>query len=366
MKSDVLIIGGGVIGLAIAREMRKRGAMSVAVLERGLVGNEASSAAAGMLALQAETDRADSFFDFCTASNRMYPDYAASLQQETGIDIELDRTGTLFLAFTEDDSIELSRRHDWQKSVSLAVSRLSAAEVLALEAAINPDVREALLFPTDWQVENRKLIAALSAYAVTNGITLIENCETVALIRKDGRVEGVKTASAEHFGDTVILATGAWTSLIEDPAGELPNIKPIKGEIVTFGLERGLLRHVVYSPRGYVVPRSDGRIIAGATVEDVGYDKSITPAAEQSISRSAFEIAPKLRELEIKERWAGLRPYGPEGRPVIGRLPSAENLIVATGHYRNGILLAPATAKLVADIFESRESEFADAFSPNH
>lgn len=364
MKADVLIVGGGVIGLAIAREMKRRGAGSIAVLERGLLGNESSHAAAGMLAVQAETDRADRFFDFCNISNISFPQYASALLEETGVDIELDTTGTLYLAFDENDSEETGHRFEWQKAAGLNVEKLSAADVLALEPSVNPSVREALLFPNDWQVENRRLVSALAAYAVANGITVIENCDASEVIMEGPRAIGVRTAATEHFGDTVILATGAWTPHIEIPGATLPEIKPIKGEIISFGPERGLLRHVIYSPRGYVVPRSDGRILAGATVEDVGFDKSVTGAALNSISANAIEIAPRLKDLEIRDRWAGLRPHGPGGRPVIGKLPNAENVIVAAGHYRNGILLAPATAALVADIFEERNSEFAEVFAP--
>lgn len=351
------------IGLSVAAELSRRGVGSVTLLERGLVGKESSAAAAGMLASQAETDSADDFFRFCRASARLYPEFASSLAASTGIDIELDTTGTLYLSLGEGDSRKLARRREWQEAAGLKVERLAREDVLSLEPSANPEVREALFFPEDWQVENRKLVAALAAFCISKGVSIIENSGAASLIFEGGRASGVRTAGAAHTGGVVILAAGAWTPMIESGPAVIPEVKPIKGEIVSFGTERGLVRHVMYSPRGYVVPRSNGRILAGATVEEVGFDKSPTSAAEESISSAAFDIVPRLKTLEIKERRAGLRPMARDGRPIIGWVPGARGLIVAAGHYRNGILLAPATAALVSDIIEEKHSEFAEAFA---
>lgn len=364
MKADTIIIGGGVIGLAIARELRLRGARSIAVLERGLVGREASYAAAGMLAVQAETDRADRFFDFCRYSNSIYRGYAAALLSDTGVDIEFDGTGTLYLAFDEHDAAELRSRYEWQRGAGLNIARLDREQIVELEPAVNDSVLEGLLFPDDCQVENRKLVDALAAFARANDISVIEGCDVVSVKTEGGRATGIRTPTNEHTGDNVILASGAWTSLIDVPGAPLAGFKPIKGEILSYGPSRGLLRHVIYSPRGYLVPRSDGRVLAGATVEDAGFDKTVTLSAEESIKTSALEILPRLCELEIRDRWAGLRPWAPGGRPAIGRVPGFENLIVASGHYRNGILLAPATAELVADLVSGEHNDFGEEFAP--
>lgn len=364
MNAETIIIGGGVIGLSIARELRLRGATSVAVLERGLVGHESSYAAAGMLALQAETDRADRFFDFCRRSNSVYRDFADALLSETGIDVEYDGTGTLYLAFDEADAEELRARHSWQSAAGLNITRLERKDVLDLEPSVNESVEEGLLFPDDCQVENRKLVDALAAFARANGITIIEGCDVVSVKTEGSRVTGVRTVTTEHGCGNIILASGAWTSLLDVPGRPLEGFKPVKGEILSFGTSRGLLRHVVYSPRGYLVPRTDGRILAGATVEDAGFDKTTTSAAEECIQANAFEILPKLGELEIRDRWAGLRPWVRDGRPLIGAVPGFENMIVAAGHYRNGILLAPATAELVADLVSGSENEFKGDFIP--
>lgn len=366
MTTDFIIIGGGVIGLSIARELRRRGAGSVTVLERGLVGNEASHAAAGMLAPQAEADRADRFFEFCMRSGRAYPRLAEELLAETGIDIELDRTGTLYLAFDENDAAELESRRRWQADAGLDVSALTKEDVLSLEPSVSPETVGGLLFPNDGQVDNRKLIAALHASLRALGADVIEGCDVTGIIADSaGRVGGVRTRTTEHAAGTVVLATGAWTSRVDMPESRLEGFTPVKGEILALGPCRGLLKHVIYSPRGYVVPRSDGRILAGATTEEAGFDKSITVGAEKSIKESASEIVPRLDELEIREHVVGLRPLFGNGVPLIGAIPRLETVYVAAGHYRNGILLAPATAELVADLITAGDSEFGREFSPS-
>ncbi len=347
---DVLVVGAGVIGLAIARELTRRGVKRVTVIDRGIAGNEASYAAGGMLAVQAETDEANAFFDLCRASRDAYPDFAAELESETGIDIELDRAGTLYLAFNESDSREIRHRFDWQRSAGLNVELLPAVEIRRIEPFVSPDVREGLIFPDDWQVENRRLIAALTRSLSLAGVSLIENCECERLIEKNGRIIGVETAAGKLYAHRTILAAGAWTSLIGGDGIECPVVKPIRGQIFGFQTAKRLFSRVIYSPRGYIIPRSDGRIIAGATVEDAGFEKGITAAGEDFVCRSAFEISPSLSGLTVSERISGLRPKAADGLPVIGRFPQVENLFIATAHYRNGILLAPITARLMADL----------------
>lgn len=364
-KSDVLIIGGGVIGLSLARELHKKGAGKITIVDRGVCGMEASHAAAGMLAPHAETMRIDPFFRFCSESNDLYPQFAAELLEETGVDIELDRAGTLYLALTESDSEELRRRYEWQRSAGLRVEHLTAVETRKAEPFISPDVRESLFFPEDAQVENRKLVEALREYAKLNGIDIREGMATLALLKDGSRIAGVETANGGRlFADTTVVATGAWTSLIKLAPGTIPlKVKPIKGQMVAFHTAKRLFQKVIYSPRGYIVPRANGRVLAGATVEDAGFDKETTDAGTGLLREMAAEISPSLANLEISEKWAGLRPFAGDGLPVIGKLGSYENLLVATAHYRNGILLAPITAKVLADeILGYGSSEYIEFF----
>ena len=366
--TDILIIGGGVIGLTLARQLKLKGIRQITILEKNQsCGMESSNAAAGMLAPQSEADKTDDFFDFCRASRDLYPHFSEQLSSETGVDIELDRSGTLYAAFTENDSAEIRRRYEWQKKAGLNIEYLSAEETRRAEAFISPDVREALFFPNDWQVENRKLLAALRKYCELNQIQIIENVEIKSLVTENGKIVGAKSEDESFHAETVILTTGAWTSLIKfgENAPSSIKVKPIRGQMLSYRTAKRLFTKVIYSPRGYLVPRSDGRILVGATVEDVGFDKSLTANGTNFLQSNALEIAPNLVNLEIAESWAGLRPFAADGLPILGEFPEIENLFVATAHYRNGILLAPLTAKILADkIVENISSNYFDVFSP--
>jgi glycine oxidase len=363
---DVLVIGGGLIGLSLARELHKRRAGRIIVAEMGRPGRESSFAAAGMLALQAETDRADAFFEFCSESNRMYRDFARELDEETGIDIEFDDSGTLYLAFTPNDVREIRHRYEWQSRAGLAVERLTASETRKIEPFVSPDVAESLYFPNDCQVENRRLLAALIRYAETNGIEVRTGFEAGELIFDANRVAGARSAAGvEIRAGATVLATGAWTSLIKAEGLRMPPVKPVRGQIIAFQTAKRLFSKVIYSPRGYLVPRADGRLLAGATVEDAGFDASVTEAGIAVLRDRAFEIAPSLAGLPVSDSWAGLRPHAPDGLPVLGGFPGVEGLAVATAHYRNGILLAPLTARIMAElIIDGKRSPHLDRFGP--
>lgn len=363
--SDVLIVGGGIIGLSLARQLHKKGIRKITIIERGEIGREASYAAAGMLAPHAETEKEDDFYYFCDESNRLYPNFADELFDETDVDIELDKNGTLYLAFTEKDVIEIRRRFEWQKSAGLPVEHLTARETRQIEPFVSPDVLESLFFPNDWQVENRKLIYALGKYCELYGIEIRENAEIKNLLIENGKIIGAETGAEKFYAEKTALATGAWTSLIKAESFALPPVKPIRGQMLSFQTAKRLFEKVIYSPRGYLVPRADGRILAGATIEDAGFDKSVNDAGIELLRDHALEIAPTLENLEISEKWAGLRPFAPDGLPVLGGCSEIENLFIATAHYRNGILLAPLTAQVLANkIAENLDSEYLEIFNP--
>lgn len=354
------------IGLSIARALRKRGVNGISILERSTPGRAASYAAAGMLAPQAEADSPDEFFRFCRASNEMYPDFAAALLEETGVDIEFDEAGTMYLAFTEEDLVELSRRYEWQSGAGLRVEHLAANETHRLEPFVSPDSLGSLYFPDDKQVENRRLLDALVEYARLNAIKIFPYTEVKKVLTAGERIAGVETADGTVFkAGAVVLATGAWTSHIQgaEQFAGLPAIKPIRGQMISFHGAKRLFARVVYSPRGYIVPRRSGRVLAGATSEDVGFDDRVTDAGVETVFENAVEISPSLANLRIEEKWSGLRPYAREGRPFLGAFDGIEGLFVAAGHYRNGILLAPLTAELMAErIVNRNDHEFLRIF----
>jgi glycine oxidase len=371
VTSDVVIIGGGVIGLAIARELALKRVGKVMLIERSVPGREASFAAAGMLAPQAEADAADDFFRLCCRSRDLYPVFAQRLLDETGIDVELDHTGTLYCGFSKHDLEELDQRFDWQTRAGLLVEKLTAREARELEPHVSESVGGALRFPGDTQVENRRLLAALMIANERSGVSLVSNTEVTSLRIEHGKVVGVATSGGFVSSRNVVVAGGAWTSRIETGGGAPQiRIEPVRGQMICFEPDTQIARHVIYSPRGYIVPRRDGRLLAGSTTEEVGFDKSVTDIGVESIRSRAVEISPRISALPVTDSWAGLRPRAPDCLPVLGTAPETKGLFYATGHYRNGILLAPLTGELIAGLIADNvvlpelEAFAPDRFSP--
>lgn len=328
---------------------------------------ESSHAAAGMLAPQAEADRDDAFFKLACASRDLYPAWAERLLAETGVNIELDRTGTIYLALTPHDEEELERRYVWQTKAGLQIERLSAADAHMFEPRLSPDVRMALRFPADGQVEPRRTVTALIAAASECGVQLFTNTEVRSLaLEGDAVVRGVETSGGTFEAERVVIAGGAWTSFLFDHVGvrkrfSPPQITPVRGQMLCFAARPPFVRHVIYSPRGYLVPRSDGRLLAGSTTEHAGFDKIVTAAGARAITTNAIEIAPDIANLPLVDSWAGLRPATADAYPVLGAAPHYHNLYFATGHYRNGVLLAPLTALLMADLITEHKDKRATA-----
>ena len=364
---DVSIIGGGVIGLSIARQMHKQGAKRITIVDKSICGEESSWAAAGMLGPQAEADEGGLFFDLTLASRDLYPNFAAELEAETGIDIELDRSGTLYLSFSDEDARVLRGRYEWQRKAGLPIELLTADEARRAEPFVSPSVREALRFPGDWQVDNRKLLLALRRYAENNGIQILENTAVRRLLVEKNCVVGVETDGEEIGAGMTVLATGAWTSLIQLGHAEMPfRVEPVRGQIVAFQTAKRLFKHVIYANRGYIVPRADGRILAGSTTEFVGFEKATTRDVAVTLREIASQIAPSIASLEISGHWSGLRPFAADGLPVLGSIANMDGLTIATAHYRNGILLAPLTAKMIAErILNNVEHAAFTAFGPD-
>jgi glycine oxidase len=351
---DIVIVGGGVIGLTIARALALRGVRDVCLVERGNLGTEASWAAAGMLLPQVEADAQDAFFDLACQSRDLYPAFAAALREETGIDVELDTTGTLYLAHTEHDYEEIEKRYDWQTRAGLSVERLSAAEARELEPCISESTLGALRFPKDIQVENRRLLSALANSVKKLGVTMLTQTAVAAVLLEGNRVCGVQIARGAISSATVVIAAGTWSSFIK-PHPPIPTIEPVRGQMVCLEAKPQLTRHVIYSPRGYLVPRQDGRLLAGSTSENAGFAKCVTAGGIAGILQNALEISGAIADLPVVDTWAGLRPRAPDGLPVLGPCGEIDGLFCATGHYRNGILLAPLTGELISEAIVSSQ-----------
>lgn len=351
---DLLVIGAGVIGCAVARHAARAGAR-VTVLERGRPGMEASRAAAGMLSPLAESTGPGPFLSLLLESRARFPALSVALREETGIDVGYRDTGTLYLAFSAEDEAELNERYHWQSVSGLDVERLNAGDARAIEPAISPRVRSALRFPGDHQADNRSLGRALWSAAARAGAEFRLGVEVVEVLRSGDRASGVKLAGGEQVAaGAVVVAGGSWAGRLGGLPHPLP-IYPVHGQLLALETLPPLFEHVIDSPRCYLVPRADGRLIVGATVEEAGFGKAVTPAGVLQLLTGALEIAPSLGAVPVTEFWSGLRPGTPDGLPILGADPDVPNLFYATGHYRNGILLAPVTGELVGELVLGNE-----------
>ena len=348
MNKDAIVVGGGVIGCSIALKLAEAG-LKVAVIERGRVGCEASRAAAGMLAAQSEATGVGPFFDLCLRSRAMYRDFAAHLKEASGIDVEYKDEGMLFVVLDGEDAEESTRWASWQAEAGLRLETLSGSAIRDFEPAVTESATGAFFIPDDHQVENRRLMDALEAAIKRAGVELIEGKEVTRLLLLDRRrIAGVACGS-EHFNaGTVVVAAGSWSSALLEPLELNVEVIPARGQMIAVRGRTCPIKRVLHSRKVYVVPRRDGRILIGATLEYAGFQKSVTVDGIHSLLGAATEVIPLLKNFEIIESWAGLRPDTADHLPVIGPT-GVENLFLATGHFRSGILLAPITAQLVAE-----------------
>ncbi len=350
-KPNVAIIGAGVIGLAIAWRLAARGA-PVRVFDRGAAGAGASHAAAGMLAACAEAEPGEeALVALGRESQARWPAFAAELLAASGIDVELRPEGTLLLALTADDQARLTHQLVFQQKLGLPLQWISAADTRRREPHLAGKLAGAVFSPEDTQVDNRKLVAALRVAAEAAGASVSEYQPVSAISSRGGRVDGIILGDGTKVpADVVVLAAGAWARSIEGVDPKLrPPVRPIKGQMLALRMDPAapLLNHVVWAPGAYLVPRRDGRLLVGATVEEKGYDTSLTAGGILTLLEAAWRAVPAIEELPVDEMWVGHRPGSRDDAPILGAGPM-DGLIYATGHHRNGILLAPITADAIA------------------
>ena len=321
----------------------------------------------GILAPQVEADAADDFFRLACKSRDLYPRFAGELKVESGIDVELDTNGTLYVGFSNQDEADLRDRFEWQRNEGFAVEWLDGDAARQSESCLSDKVCCALRFPKDYQVDNRKLVQALLIANERLGVRLLSDCEARSLKIENNAIAGINTSQGFISTNMVVVAAGAWSSRIES-SKQLKHIgvEPVRGQMLCFEAKPQLARHVIYSSRGYLIPRHDGRLLAGSTTEHAGFDKRVTKEAIAAIKEMAVEIFPVVQSLPLIDSWAGFRPKPKDGLPVLGRSNEIEGLIYATGHYRNGILLAPVTGDSIAEIIiEAAQPSLLTAFSPD-
>lgn len=350
---DIVVLGGGVIGLSCAWRARQLG-HRVLVVERDRLGCGASAAAAGMLAPVSEAEfgpAAQAVLEMNLRSARMWPSFAAELGRESGVDVQLHRSGTLMLARDADEARALERQAELRESLGLQARRLRGSQARELEPALAPRVRLALEAPGDHSVDPRTVLSALTRACEQAGVQLRQEAGEAAVeLDADGAASGLRLRDGSIVrADTVVLAAGAWSGAVAGLSGAgLPQVRPVKGQILRLRdpAGPGLLTRVLRYEGGYMVPRADGRYVLGATVEEQGFDERPTAGGVYELLKQAWEIVPGIAELAIEEIGVSFRPGTPDNVPLIGPA-GPQGLIWATGHYRNGILLAPLTAELV-------------------
>jgi glycine oxidase len=349
--SDIVIVGAGAIGLGIGWRLAQRGA-SVTLFDQGEAGRGASHAAAGMLAACAEAEPGEeALVALGRASQARWPAFAAELQEVSGVDVELRREGTLVLALTSDDHARLSHHLAFQRKLGLPLEWISAGDTRRREPHLAAKLAGAIWSPEDHQVDNRKLVAALRIAAAAAGAVIREHCAVELIATEAGRATGVVLRDGTAVSaSTVVLAAGAWSRGIAglEPALR-PPVRPVKGQMIALRMEPSmpLINHVVWAPNIYLVPRRDGRLLVGATVEEKGFDATLTAGGVLSLLEAAWRAVPAIEELPIEEMWVAHRPGSRDDAPILGRALIG-GLVYATGHHRNGILLAPVTADAIA------------------
>jgi glycine oxidase len=365
---DLAVVGGGVIGLAVAWRATKQG-LRVVVLERGEPGRGTSHVAAGMIAPVSEARRTEQeLLRLGLASAAVYPEFVAELVEATGHDPGYLACGTLAAARDDDDAAALERELLLRQGLELPVRRLRASEARRLEPALAPTLRLALEIPDDHAIDPRKLTAALADAVRRAGGELRAGTEVAAVEIAADRVGGVRLAAGEQIPAAhVVIAAGVWSGAISGiPEHERVPLRPVKGQILRLHdpAGPGLLTRALRTVGGYVVPRGDGRYVLGATMEEKGFDTTVTAGAVFELLRDAIEVLPGLEELVIDEFSAGIRPGTPDNCPAIGS-SATSGLHWATGHHRHGILLAPITAEaVVAELTGSPVPPAVAPFSP--
>jgi glycine oxidase len=352
--SDVLVIGGGVIGLSIAWRCARRG-LSVTLLERGRVGEQASWAAPGVLAAAA-WHRRDATVAFQRESLRRYPDFCRELESDTGFDVEYTRCGTLDLLFEEQQfrmaMAEVDAASGFRDEAGLPLLRLlTPAQAGQLEPKVTRHLLGAKYCTFNAQVRNSRLLHALDAAVRAAGAHVVEGADVVALIRDGHRVTGARTADTSFHAATTVLAAGAWSTRIDERVGRHLPVYPVRGQVVAIDAQPGTITRIVKHRKCYLVPRRDGRILIGSTVEhQSGFDTDPTAQGVNDLLAGARRLVPPIEHARFIRAWAGLRPTTSDRRPYIGPVPGTDGLLVATGHHRTGVGLAPLTAEAIADL----------------
>ena len=346
---DVAIVGGGIIGGSIAFELAQE-KLRVLVLDRQAPGQEASWAAAGMLSPSPENPDSIPLVPLARASLELYPEFVAAVEEASGHAVGYRSKGTLEVLLAGEVGRELSTLIALHHGLGLPTEALRLEEALEMEPALSREALAVALLPYEASVDNRALAEAVLAAAARQGVEIRAAAPVTSLLRQGGRCTGVMAGGDQVSAEHVVLAAGCFSSQIEGVSRYAPT-RPVRGQMVALRSSRVQLTRVLRSAHGYIVPRDDARpqkLVAGSTLENAGFEKRVTPGGLEQILSAILELAPGLAGAEIVETWSGLRPDTPDHLPVLGPT-DVQGLVMATGHYRNGILLAPVTARLIRE-----------------
>lgn len=347
LTTDVVVIGGGVIGTSVAYHLAGQNVRTWLV-DKNQLGQEASTAAAGILAATSGGSKRGPMYQLKRASQALYPALIRELEERTGIDIEYQTPGILEILLTEADEQHYRRLYELRYEQGHAVSWLSAEAARRREPRLTPVLRAAVHFAADHHLHNGRLAQAWAQAARQRGVSL-QTGTTVNEVRiRNGRVGEVRVGDDWVSTDTVVIAAGSWSGQVGELFDLTIPVRPAKGQMLAIHTDQ--LRHVISSGDRYLVPRKNGEVILGSTVEFIGYNKDVTVEAIRRLAEWADSIVPGIGKAPLSRCWAGLRPYSPTRRPILGRAPGLDNVVLATGHHRNGILLAPITGQLISEL----------------
>ena len=344
-----VVVGGGLSGMLVAWQLRRAG-VAVTLLERSRLGQESSWAGGGILSPLYPWRYREAVTRLAVWSQLRYQESTEELLAETHIDAEWTRSGLLVL-----DTDEAPEARRWAEAYDVSLTQVDAQGVWGIEPALATDLNGALWLPQVAQVRNPRLVRSLASLLERIGVVIREHTEVIGLRVAGGVAKGVETRAGAVHADAVVIAAGAWSSGLLGSFVPQPRIEPVRGQMILLRGHPGLLQRIVLAAGRYLIPRRDGRILAGSTLEYVGFDKSTTSQACDDLREAAVALVPALARLEVEHHWAGLRPGSPNGVPYIGQHPEVTSLFVNAGHFRNGVVLGLASARLLADLILGRE-----------
>lgn len=350
---DAIVVGGGVIGGSIAYNLSKRG-FKVLVLEKNCLASESSGAAGGMLAAQSEFQGSREWFEFALKSREMFPRLAVEIKEASGIDIDLINNGMLSVSLNEQDQKENKHLLKIQQQYGEQAEWLTAHEVREIEPTLSEAITGGLFFEKDGQVEASKLSLGFFKSSETRGVVVKEYVEVHDFHFMGGKVNGVITTAGDFFSETIVVAGGAWSEKLLSSTGLQLDTYPVKGECFSVVTDQPLLRSTIFSHGCYLIPKKEGRLIVGATVKPKLDNKKVSIEGIFSLMEKAKVLLPTIENAEFERAWAGIRPQTADGLPYIGEHPTYKGLFIATGHFRNGILLSPITGEVIADMVEGK------------